>query len=221
MNRIIESEALLRQLRWRYATKQFHADRVIAAADWNTLSEALALTPSSFGLQPWKFYILTDKATREKLVPACWNQRQVADCSHLVIFAHRLNVGTAEIDAWLKRIVEVRKVPSETLGGYRAAMVNHLVQGPLKTEVDEYARRQCYIALGNFMTCASLLGIDTCPMEGFETDKLEAILKLEPRGYRASVLCAAGYRAAGDHYAKAPKVRYATSDIVQVWKETE
>src|SRR3954469_15108820 len=95
----IDPNQLLEQLNWRYATKQFDPTRKISASDWTTLEEALRLTPSSFGLQPWKFIVVTDPAVRANLRPASWNQTQITDASHLVVLAAKTDFGETEIDA--------------------------------------------------------------------------------------------------------------------------
>src|SRR5580765_1247923 len=117
-NKPVSNDTLLSRLRWRYATKQFDPARRISAADWAALEESLILTPSSFGLQPWRFIVVTDPATREKLVPVSWGQRQVVDASHLVVFAIKRNVGPKEVEHYLDRIAEVRGVARESLDGF-------------------------------------------------------------------------------------------------------
>ncbi|HMO66203.1 MAG TPA: NAD(P)H-dependent oxidoreductase, partial [Verrucomicrobiota bacterium] len=187
----------------------------IPADLWDALEETLVLTPSSFGLQPWHFLVLTDRALREQLVPHAWGQRQVADCSHFIVMAIRKDLGTAEIDALLARITEVRGTPVEQLAGYRKMMVGSLVEGPGASQINEWAARQVYIALGNFMTAAALAGVDTCPMEGFEPARFDEILGLSARGLGSVVCCAAGYRSAADKYSALPKVRYPRAQVVE------
>jgi len=210
----INPDQLLTRLKWRYATKQFDATKKIPAATWAALEETLVLTPSSYGLQPWKFLVITDAATREKLVPASWGQRQVADCSHFVVFVVKQKVSEADVDAFIRRTVEVRGGSAEALNGYRNMMVGDVVKGPRSPGATEWAARQVYIALGNFMTAAALLGVDTCPMEGFEPPKYDEILGLGRQGLTAAVACPAGYRAAGDKYAALPKVRFLPADVL-------
>jgi len=109
----ISNDSLLNSLRWRYATKKFDPTRKISSADWATLEEALVLSPSAFGIQPWKFIVISDQATKEALVPHSWGQRQVADCSHLVVFAYKKEMEAEYIDRYLQRIVDVRGVAME------------------------------------------------------------------------------------------------------------
>ena len=211
----ISSDLLLQQLRWRYATKKFDATRKISDADWRTLEEALVLTPSAFGLQPWKFLVITDPQIREAMVPVSWGQRQVADSSHYVVFAIKKELKVEDVDLFIQRISDVRQVGLETLAGYRQLINGTVIDGTETAHVRAWIHRQAYIALGNFMTSAALLGIDTCPMEGFAPEKYDEILGLAERGLTAGVACAAGYRAADDKYAELPKVRFKPEDLIE------
>jgi len=210
----VSNDTLLTQLRWRYATKQFDPARKISPADWQTLEESLVLTPSSFGLQPWRFIVVTDPATKEKLVPASWDQRQVADASHVIAFAIKKNLGPVDVDRYLGRIADVRGVTRESLNGFREVLLDFLAQPAAQFDPQHWASRQAYIALGNLLTSAALLGIDTCPMEGIEPAKYDEILGLAGKGYQTVVAAAVGYRSAGDKYATLPKVRFALEEII-------
>jgi len=210
----IAHNQLLDQLNWRCAVKQFNPQRKISAADWATLEEALVLTPSSFGLQPWKFVVVTNPAIREKLVAASYGQRQVGDASHLVVFAIKKNLGEQDIDHYLNRVVEVRGIPRESLAGLRDIMVGSIVKGRNEAERAAWAAKQVFIALGNFLTSAALLGIDAGPMEGIEPAKYDEILGLDKQGLGAVVAAAAGYRAATDNYSKAKKVRFPRDEVL-------
>ena len=210
----IDRKQLIGQLNWRYATKQFDPQRKISADEWAALEEALVLTPSSFGLQPWKFVVVTDPAIRERLVPASHGQRQVADASHLVVFAIKKDLCERDIDSHLSRISEVRGVPREALGQYREMMVGSLIKRLDETERNAWAARQVYIALGNFLTSAALLGIDACPMEGVDPAKYDEILGLKKHGLSTVVAAPAGYRAATDKSSQAKKVRFARDQVL-------
>jgi len=215
MNHVISETQLLEALRWRYATKAFDPKRKIPVATWHALQEALVLSASSFGLQPYRFIVVNDTATRAKLMPHAWNQRQVVDASHFVIFAARTAMTEAEIDRFLGRIVEVRGGNREALAGYRQMMAGSLLGNEAKAHIPHWAARQAYIALGNLLTSAALLGVDTCPMEGFVPAEFDKILGLPAKGYAAVVCCALGYRSTDDKYAVAPKVRRPIGDVVQ------
>lgn len=210
----VSTETLLGQLQWRYATKAFDPARKISASDWVALEEALILTPSSYGAQPYKFVVITDQATKESLVPFSWRQRQPADCSHYVVFAAREQNTEADVDRYMARVAEVRGTTPEALAGFKKMLMSDIVNGPRGQMALEWSTRQAYIALGNFMTAAALLGIDTCPMEGIEPENYDKVLGLSQMGYRTVVACAAGYRAQDDKYAIAPKVRFAASELI-------
>jgi nitroreductase len=139
----------------------------------------------------------------------------VTDCSHYVVFASLIKIGEAEIDKFLARTTEVRGSKIESLQGYRGMMVGDLVHGARGKVAGEWAARQAYIALGNFMTSAALLQVDTCPMEGFVPDEYDKILGLPAKGLTASVCCAAGYRSETDKNARLAKVRFTSPDVVE------
>lgn len=212
----ITNEQLNSALEWRYATKVFDATRKISSDTWATLERALVLSPSSFGLQPYRFIIITDAAMRAKLMPVTWGQKQVVDCSHYVVFAARTSLGAEHIDAFIARTAEVRDIPEESLKGYRDMMTGSLITGgTLSKMIPEWSTRQAYIAIGNLMTSAAVLGVDACPIEGFEPDKYDDILNLKGSGFASVVCCALGYRAAVDKYATLRKVRLPEGQLIQ------
>ncbi len=207
---------LLTQLNWRYATKQFDADKSIESDVWAALEDSLVLTPSSYGLQPWKFIVITDPQIKAQLQPLSWNQSQITECSHLVVFAVNKNLTAEDVDRFIESTATVRDVPVESLAGYRNMIVSDVVLGPRSFSVNEWAARQAYIALGNFMTSAAVLGVDTCPMEGIDPAGYDKVLNLQEKGFATVVVCPAGYRAATDKYADLAKVRYPKSEVLQV-----
>jgi nitroreductase len=208
----VHNETIVRQLNWRYATKKFDPARTIQGPDWKTLEQALVLSPSSYGLQPWKFFVVTRPDVRARLREAAWNQAQITDASHLVVLAVKKEFSAADVARYVARVADVRKVPVESLEGYRKMMLG-TVERPAD-QVASWTSRQVYIALGNFLAAAAMLGIDACPMEGFDAARFDEILGLDGQGYTALVLAAAGYRAHDDAYAKLPKVRYSTEEVI-------
>jgi nitroreductase len=210
----IPTESLLGALNWRYAVKKFDPAKKIPAAIWTALESALVLAPSSYGLQPWKFIVVQDPALRPRLTSASYGQTQVADCSHYVVFALRKNLGVAEVDRFIDRVVAVRGVAKEKLRGYRDVMVGSLDRARAEGRLDAWMSHQSYIALGQFMAAAALLGVDTCPMEGLVPAQYDEILGLAPQGYATLCACAAGYRADDDKYAAAAKVRFPASEVI-------
>ncbi len=209
----ITPETLLEALSWRYAVKQFDPTKKIPAREWGALERAMTLAPSSYGLQPWRFVVVTDPKIRTTLKAASWNQTQITDASHLVVFTRRSTMVRADVDKLIARISEVRGAPAEALEGYRGMMLGSIE----KPGADHSAwnAKQIYIALGFFLSAAALLGIDACPMEGFDAGQYDQILELTGSGYSATVVATAGYRAASDGYAGLKKVRFADSDIIK------
>ena len=207
-------ENILESLNWRYAAKAYDASKKISEADWAILEASLILAPTSFGIQPYKFVVVTDQATKEKLKPAAWGQTQITDSSHLVVIAHKKTLTDADIEHYVDRIVEVRGVPRETLTDYENIMKNSAKQATDGGYVEVWNSRQAYIALGFLLETAALLHIDATPMEGFDAAQFNEILGLD--GYSAVVLCAVGYRnAEADWLANLPKVRFSKEELIQ------
>ena len=210
----IDTTQLTSALDWRYATKKFDSSKKIPAATWAALEHALVVSPSSFGLQPWRFIVITDPAVKTKLLPLSWNQAQVTDCSHHVVFTVRKGVDAAFVDKFLARQVELRGGTVESLAPYRGMMTGFLANITAAGQLDAWATKQIYIALGQFMAAAALLGVDACPMEGISPAAYDEVLGLKDTEFATVVACAAGYRAADDKYAAAGKVRFPVSDLV-------
>ena len=209
----LNSEQVLEQLHWRYATKKFDPSKKISEADWKALEQSLVLSPSSFGLQPWQFFVVRNPEIRQKLLEHSWGQTPVVDASHLVVFAIKKDLNNDDVDHYIKRMAEVQKVSIENLEGFSKVIKGFL--GNPSMDVDTWAAKQVYIALGFFMTCAATLEIDTLPMEGFVPPKYDEVLGLAEKGYKSVVLCPAGYRADNDKYSTSPKVRFPTEQIIQ------
>lgn len=210
---MISTDDLKTALNWRYATKQFDPAAKLGETEFETLLEVLRLTPSSFGLQPWKFIVVRDAALREQLRPASWGQSQVTDASHLIVLAAMKKISVEYIDHFVAAIAKTRSVTPESLQGYRGMMVSSIA-GKSEAETIQWACLQAYIALGSLMTAAALRGIDTCPMEGFERDKYDAILGLASLGLTTAVVCPVGHRAATDKHAALAKVRFSRDELV-------
>ena len=210
----IDSESLLGALKWRYATKQFDPAKKIDAATWTALEDVLVLSPSSFGLQPWKFHVIADPALREALVAKSWGQRQVVDASHMVVFTVKHPLTAGDVHRHIERTSAVQSTPIEALAGFEKIVAGFLENPPYPLEMKAWATRQVYIALGNFMTAAALLGVDTCPMEGLDPAGYDEVLGLEGTGYFTVAACPAGYRSEGDKYASLPKVRFEKNEMI-------
>lgn len=211
----LNPDQLVSALQWRYATKAFDPNRKISPALWTKLEDALVLSASSFGLQPYRFVVVNDRNTREKLLAHAWGQRQVVDASHFVVFAARVAVTGEDIDGFLKLTAGKRGQPVESMNGYRDMMRGSLLSDGFKPIAPQWAARQAYIALGNLLTSAALVGVDACPMEGFNPAEFDTILGLKEEGYSAVVSCALGYRSTDDKYASLAKVRQEKTQLVQ------
>lgn len=208
---LLSPEAAIHQLQWRYAVKKFDSSKIIPDATWTALEQSLVLAPSSFGLQPWKFFVVKNPEVRSQLLEHSWNQAQVVDASHLVVLAIKKDMNDTDVDRYIARQAEVHGTTVDALAAYTGMIKGFMGRN---TNVDNWSSRQVYIALGQYMTTAAMMGIDTCPIEGFIAPKYDEILGLAALGYAATVVCPAGYRSAEDKYATMPKVRFATDDVV-------
>jgi nitroreductase len=209
----IPAADVLAQLQWRYATKKFDPTKKIAPDLWAQLELAAIHAPSSYGLQPWKFVVVTDPAVRAQLLPVSWNQPQITDASHLIVFAAKNPPTAADVDAYVAHIAQVRGAALQSLDGYKQMMLGSLGRMDAAA-AHRWAARQTYIALGVFLSAAAMLGVDACPMEGFQADKYDEILGLKEKGLGSVVIATAGYRSADDTNAALAKVRFPADEVV-------
>jgi nitroreductase len=192
---------------WRYATKKFDATRKVSTADLKILKEAIRLTASSYGLQPYKVIFVETESIRTQLQPAAWGQSQITDASNLLVFANITDFGNQHIDEAIENLTKTRGLPADALNGYGDFMKSKISTLPLESR-NTWASKQTYLALGNLMNAAASLKIDVTPMEGFEPEKFNAILGLDKLGLNASLVATVGYRSEEDatqHYVKVRK----------------
>ena len=197
----------IKNANWRYATKKFDTTKKISKQDLETLKEAIRLSASSFGLQPYRVLIIENPELRAKLQPAAWGQSQIVDASQLIVFANITNFGETEIDVSIANTTKTRGLPADALKGYGDFMKSKIVALPEDVR-NTWASKQTYLALGNLMNAASELKIDVTPMEGFEPAHVNEILGLGKLGLNATLLATIGYRHEEDatqHYAKVRK----------------
>lgn len=211
----ISNSQLIGALNWRYAVKQFDSAKKIPADTWAALEEALVLSASSFGLQPYRFLVIADPMMRLKLLPHSWGQNQVVDASHYVVFAGRTAMTREDIDTFIQLTATTRGQTSESLKGLHGMMSGSLLNDQFQAKARHWSAAQAYIALGNLLTSAALLGVDACPMEGFVPAEYDKVLDLSAQGYASVVCCALGYRASTDKYAALKKVRPAKAELVK------
>lgn len=207
MNNILDA------LNWRYATKTFDATKKVSQADLDQIIEAFRLTPSSFGLQPWKLVLVENMELRGKLVEYSYWQKQVQDASHLLVLTRKLNFWNADIDVYLDDIVTKRNTTREYLLGYEW-MMKWAIEG-MGDDVKVWQEKQLYIALWNLMTVCAILWIDSCPMEGFMADQYDEILQLKEKWLSSVLVLPIWYRSKEDIYANLAKIRFEKQDILE------
>lgn len=207
MNSIVD------KLNWRYATKKFDSSKKISEKDLETLLEAARLTASSYGLQPYEIYVIEDTDVRQKLRKASYDQPQITDASYLIVLANKPTFNETMIDDYIANIMAIRGVSKEDLKGFSQTMKSTLLDLP-DAYKNTWTSNQAYIVLGNLMTVASEMKIDTCPMEGFDKAKYNEILGLTDKDLNAAVVLAVGYRSADDTTQHYPKVRYSKEQII-------
>lgn len=201
-------------LNWRYAVKRYDPARKVSEGDWQTLEDVLTLAPSSMGLQPYKFVVITDQQTKEKLRPAAFGQSPITDASHIVVFAYKKNYTETDAERFIERIAEVRSQSRESLADYENSVKTSVKKAADGGYMETWNSRQVYIALGFLLQTAAMLGIDATPMEGFDPEQVNEVLGL--KDHSAVAICAVGYRdAENDWLAPLPKVRMPRSELVQ------
>lgn len=206
MNNYIEN------LHWRYATKQFNSEKEVSEDDLEILLEAIRLSASSYGLQPYEVIVIKDPEVRAKLKPAAYGQPQITDASCLLVFAYNTNVDEKYLDQFIKNNSETRNQPIEDLKGLKEMIQNSVLTFP--DELKEiWASRQVYIALGNLLSAAADLKVDVCPMEGFNPDEFDKLLDLRSKNLKSVTLATIGYRHENDQLKDAKKVRKSKDEL--------
>jgi len=205
--------SLLDSLKWRYAVKRMNGNK-IPEATMNTILEATKLAPSSFGLTPYNIIVIEDEETRKKLQPHFYNQPQVGESSALVIFATWNSITDKEVAQFMQEIADERGVPVESLNDF-ASYINGSIKNLTAEQLQIWAAKQTYIALGFTLVAAATEEIDATPMEGFKPDAVDEALGLAALGLRSAVAVTLGYRdAANDYLSGAKKVRRASDKLI-------
>ena len=204
--------AFLENQNWRYATKKFDATKKITSVDLDTLKEAIRLSSSSYGLQPYKVIVVENPDLRAKIQPSAWGQSQIVEASHLIVFANEINFGTTGIDNYIKNASETRAISAESLQGYADFMKANITALPEDIR-NNWTAKQTYLALGNLLNAAAELKIDVTPMEGFVPAEVNEILGLEALGLNATLIATLGYRHEEDATQYYKKVRKSNEDL--------
>jgi nitroreductase len=209
-------ELTLEALSWRYAVKKFNPLKKISLEDRHILLESLRLTPSSYGLQPWKFILVENLALRKLLRTHSWNQSQVEEASDYVVLAYKEDIQSCDIQDYLHCVEKQRGVSPESLKGL-SSLIEKSVRESMTFETRQHwSQRQSYIALGFLLLTASFLKIDTCPLEGFNPEKYDDLLGLKGTGFKSLVAVALGYRDESDKYQYLQKVRFDQKDMISI-----
>lgn len=207
--------SIVSKLKWRYATKKFDSNKKLSSEQLQELLEAGNLTATSVGLQPIRLLVVENPALRAQILPHAWGQNQVVDASHLLVLATVLpETLPAHVDEYIARAAQTRGVTVESLDGFKN-MITGIISSRSPAEQRVWAEKQAYIALGQIMTAAAALEIDTCPMEGFVPSKVDEILDLQAKGLASVLMLPVGFRAEDDKYASTPKVRLGLDQFVQ------
>lgn len=206
---------IIDKLQWRYATKSFDATKLISEDKLNTIYEAFNLTATSYGLQPLKLVIISDKALQNDLVAASMNQQQVAQASHILVFCIETKVDKAYIENYFERVKSIRNTPDSILADFRDFLINDF-ENKTEEAIALWATKQAYLTMGNLMTVCAIEGIDACPMEGFEPSQYDTILDLKEKGLQSVLVMPVGYRAEDDMFAGFKKVRKPLDESVIV-----
>jgi len=203
----------IESLQWRYACKKFKYDKIIPEKKLTILKEAFNLTATSFGLQPIKMLILSDKELQQQLVNHCYGQEQVANASHILVICIDEDMTTDNINECFDREKSLRGTSEKIIAPFRKFLTESFAQKTIE-EKQQSATYQAYIALGNLMTICAVERIDSCPMEGFIPEKIDKILELKKRKLKSVLLLPIGYRADDDLMSKLKKVRKPLEDII-------
>lgn len=206
--------SIIENLSWRYAVKKMNGN-VVSDEKIETLLDAIRLSASGFGLQPYQIFVIQNPELKAKIQPIAYGQPQTVESSHLLVFAAWNEVNEEKIDAFMNLVAETRGLPLEALADYRGAIAGSMLGRPKEMQAN-WAARQVYLAMGTALTAAAELKIDTTPMEGFVPAKLDELLGLEARGLHSVLMLAIGERdEANDYMVNAAKVRTPSNELFE------
>lgn len=206
---------LLENLKWRYATKKFDSNKKITPSDISKLKESIRLSVSSYGLQLYKVLIIEDQTIRKQLKEASWNQSQITDASHLFVFCRINEVTDVHIDHYINKVITQNKADETIMENY-GSFIKEKVFEFSKSESHTWLEKQVYLALNNLLIACAELKIDACPMEGFDRDKFDTILRLDKLGLKSTVIATVGYRSKSDESQYWGKVRKSNTELFHI-----
>lgn len=204
---------VIEQLQWRYATKSFDSNKYVSEDKLNLLYQAFNLTATSYGLQPIKLIVLNNKKLQSELIEHTMNQRQIAQASHVLVFCIENNIDEEFVLEYFNRVQTIRDTSKSILKPFQDFLISEFEEKP-QLEIEDWATKQAYLAMGNILTVCAIEEIDSCPMEGFDSEKYDVILGLKERGLKSVLLLPIGYRSKDDMFSNFKKVRKHISDSV-------
>ena len=208
----------LNSLQWRYATKKFDASKQLSPEQIDILKQCFNLTATSYGLQPLQLVVIKHKELQEKLLPHSFQQQQIVTASHLLVICIEKNIDAEFINRYFELTKNIRNTPEEILKPFREFLLKDFGAKP-QQELEQWAINQAYLALGNLLTVCAEEKIDACPMEGFDAEKYDEILKLKEKNLKSVLILPVGYRAEDDIFADFEKVRRPLKETVIEIKE--
>ena len=208
-------EKFIENLHKRYATREFDLSKKVSKEDLENIIEVFRLTPSSFGLQPWKLFVVENTEIKQKIMENSWNQKQVWENSYLLVFAKKSEINADLVERYISKTAEVNWIEKSNLDWYKQ-MILSFVENTSKEELDTWAREQVFLALGNVMSYLSEKNIDSCAIWGFSKDAVNEILNLKEKGFESVVLLPIGYRSENDKYASRKKSRFEVWEISEI-----
>lgn len=197
---------IIDSLQWRYATKSFNPNSYISTEKIETITKAFNLTATSYGLQPIKLVVISNKTLQADLVQHSMNQKQVAQASHVLVFCTVNTIDDTYIETYFKRVKTLRDTPDDILNPFKNYLINDF-ENKTKEEILNWSIKQAYLAMGNLLTVCAVEEIDACPMEGFSPKEYDAFLNLKDHGLSSVLVMPIGYRAEDDMFAGLNKVR--------------
>jgi len=205
----------IESLNWRYATKKFDSSKKVSEEQLNMILDAIQLSASSFGLQPYHVFVISNNEIREKLKLVSWGQSQITDASHLIVLANKTTFNDTIVDDYIANTTTTRGLPEGALNEYSDFMKSKLT--PLPDEIKNvWASRQAYLALGNLLSATAAIKVDACPIEGFEPEKYNEILGLSEKNLNALVVTAIGFRSDEDETQHYKKVRQSKEELFTI-----
>ncbi len=206
---------IIEHLEWRYATKSFDEDKMVSEEKLQTIYKAFNLTATSYGLQPLKLVVISNKELQKQLVEHSMQQQQVAQASHILVFCIETEIDKTYIETYFERIKEIRQTPDNILSSFREFLIEDFESKPQEL-IESWATKQAYLTMGNLLTVCAVEGVDTCPMEGFSPKQYDELLDFETKGLKSVLVMPIGYRAEDDMFASFKKVRKTVEESIIV-----